>query len=216
MRGETLLESMLDIVKATTEVYRKRLMDISWLIRLLNETIARQANREDNCKGRFWEGRFSSQALLDEKALAACMAYVDLNPVRAKVAKTPETSDFTSIKQRIKAALTGRQPKQLKPFVGNPRRNMPLGLPFVLTEYIELVELTGRCMREDKKGHISQNQPTLLTRLNISAQNWAILTQQFTRCFKGAVGDVDSLTDYCHHQHRKRRGNFANCEKLLA
>ncbi|WP_286268706.1 transposase [Thalassotalea hakodatensis] len=216
LRGEELLAPMIDIVRQTAEQYRKRLMDISWLMRLLNESIARQANREDNCKGRFWEGRFSSQALLDEKALAACMAYVDLNPIRANIAKTPETSDFTSIKLRIKAAIQGKQPEKLPPFVGNPSKGSPAGLPFCLTDYLELVELTGRCIREDKKGYIAQHQPKLLTRLNISAGNWVTLSQQFSRCFRGAVGDVDSLTKYCQHQHRKRRSNLANCEKLLA
>jgi hypothetical protein len=80
---------------------RKRLSDISWWMRCTTEHIARRANREDECTGHFWEGRYKCQLLLDEASLLACAAYVDLNPVRAALAETPETSPFTGIRDRI-------------------------------------------------------------------------------------------------------------------
>lgn len=216
MRGETLAEHLQQSLKETVEEYRHRLTDISWFMRLLNENIARQANQEDNCTGRFWEGRFKSQALLDEAALAACMAYVDLNPVRANIATTPETSAYTSVKQRVAQAKTAKQPEHLLPFVGNPKKHMPKGLPFELLDYLSLIEITGRCIRDDKRGYIDNAQPALLARLNIAPDNWLTLTQEFRRLFHGAVGHSEALSEYCEHQGLKRRQNLGCCEKLLA
>ncbi|MBH0059503.1 transposase, partial [Pseudoalteromonas sp. SWXJZ94C] len=148
IQGEKLSKAELVFFNQTVNQYRERLSSISWFMRLLNEDIARRANKEDNCTGRFWEGRFTSQALLDEAALAACMAYVDLNPIRAKMANTPEESDHTSVQERLTHAKDGKQPKKLLRFAGMPRQIMPKGLPFELKSYLELVELTGRCIRE--------------------------------------------------------------------
>ncbi|VAW69749.1 Transposase and inactivated derivatives, partial [hydrothermal vent metagenome] len=150
---------------------------------------------EDDCTG-----RFSSQALLDEAALAACMVYVDLNPVRAGMAETPETSDHTSIKKRILHVLNIEQsdyqklqPEGLYPFVGNPRTDMPDGLPFELSEYIELVDLTGGQLREGNKGstllcscnrdisaslHVKDaTELPILQRLGIENDHWKELTR---------------------------------------
>ncbi|MDY0072197.1 MAG: transposase [Thauera sp.] len=108
-RGEdaSLDEAIVQRIAELAEVYRARLMDISWFMRVLNESVARQANAEDGVTGRFWEGRFKSQALLDEQAILTAMAYVDLNPIRAAMAETPEESAHTSVAERIRALRGG-------------------------------------------------------------------------------------------------------------
>jgi len=96
------IRALADCTERIAEL-RKRLCSLSWFMGRLNEFIARAANKEDSLKGRFWESRFKCLNLLDDAAIAACMVYVDLNPIRAALAATPEESDFTSIQERIRA-----------------------------------------------------------------------------------------------------------------
>ncbi len=150
----------------------------------------------------YWEGRYKSQTLLDEAAIIACMAYVDLNPTRAKINKTPEVSEFTSIKQRIdyindKAVDnytdSGEQPAFLMPFIDSEYHNQPSGLNFNLDDYLQLVDITGRSIRQNKRGHIESTLPNILNRLNINPDRWAILATQFEQQFKRAAGSPISM-----------------------
>jgi REP element-mobilizing transposase RayT len=119
-QGKEMDQATLNAIDVWTETYRARLCDLSWFMRVLNETIARQANAEDAVTGRFWEGRFKSQALLDEQAVLTAMAYVDLNPIRAAMAETPEESDHTSIAERL-AELEPHEPGEtVRGSVGRP------------------------------------------------------------------------------------------------
>ena len=221
-RGDTLLKAEQVVLDGIIEVWRQRLQDISWFMRLINEGIARQANKEDQCTGRFWEGRFKSQALLDEQALFACMAYVDLNPLRAKMAKTPEHSHHTSVKKRITRARTAHQinhPQQqekcLMNFAGNPRQVMPEGLPCRLSDYLELVDWTGRIVRNDKPGAMDKNLPPLLTRLNITPDHWLTLSTQFEGRFGRVIGTLQHLKQACITLRYRRTPGMANCKLLF-
>ena len=197
LANDSLGKAELQRVEEFAEEYRSRLLDISWFMRCLNEHLAREANKEDGCKGRFWEGRYKSQALLDEAALLTCMAYVDLNPIRAKMAKTPETSDYTSIKERAGQArgdAARKQPDQLKPLRAQGQ-NPEVAIPFTLSSYLELVDWTGRIVRQDKRGSIPANTPPILERLNIDPDEW-LKTMRWNNRFRKAVGKLAALKAY--------------------
>lgn len=205
----------LAMVESSADIYKKRLIDISWFMRSLNEPIARQANREDNCTGHFWEGRFKSQALLDEGAILSCMAYVDLNPVRAGIAATPEQSNFTSIQLRIKSAIKGEQPPALMAFTGNEHQQKQTGISFSLKDYLTLVDETGRLFRNDKRGAINTKVANILARLHISDESWLKLTSNFEGIFTGAVGTAAHLCEFSEHVGLQRTHGIANAQACL-
>ena len=220
-----IAEAEWNVIEELLETWRTRLYEIQWFMRGINETIARMANEEDSCKGRFWEGRYKSQALLDETALLSCMAYVDLNPVRSCKADDLVESDFTSIQSRLyhhakyKSVKTSAEKKlksrvayqqdlekelalndlpkaPLMPFSGSSKTDIHKALPFTKVDYFELVDTTGRYIREDKRGFIAQDIPPILTRFNINPEKWINHVKNFERRYGRAIGIRDKLLSY--------------------
>ena len=178
---------------------RERLQNLGWFMKCLKEPLSRLANKQDKTRGTFFEGRFKSVAVLDEAALLTICVYIDLNPVAAKVAKTPETSDYTSIKQRVDhvefqgktaaleaasdGSVAGSQasdgleeslwlcPIEDRRELDSPREGMIPG--FSLGSYLKLVDYTGRLFREGKAS-ISAELAGVFERLGYDAQSWQI------------------------------------------
>ncbi|MCF6257220.1 MAG: transposase, partial [Gammaproteobacteria bacterium] len=209
-KGEQLGKAEQKLVTELVQEWRSRLTDLGWFMRCLNESLARQANTEDNCTGRFWEGRYKSQALLDEQALLTCMSYVDLNPIRAGISPTPEASDYTSIQARIRthqASASERDqdpsqapqtPVRLVDFIGDERNNQPEGIAFSFPDYLELVDWTGRTIRDDKTGAISDSLPPILARLGIEQPAWLDMINHYEQRFFRAVGTMEKLKQFAN------------------
>ena len=204
--ADTDLKALMADAKVLAEL-RARLSSVSWFMRCTSEVIARMANAEDECTGRFWEGRFKATVLPDESAIAACMVYVDLNPVRAGLAATPERSDFTSAQERIADLKSADEvstpdakdvriehgqkagwlaPVELEPRRKKVREKSPSrrasnrGCVFMsLSEYLQLLDWTGRQLKPGKRGTVPKHAPPILERLNLSAELWLQVVRQF-------------------------------------
>jgi REP element-mobilizing transposase RayT len=173
---------------------RERLASLSWFMKCLNEHVSRIANQEDQAHGHFWEARFKSQVLLDERALLAAMAYVDLNPIRAGIACNLMGSRNTSIRRRCKAVrgnpeLAGAL---VRPIWGVAATTMP---PVTVGEYIELVDDTGRQVRKDKRGAIPAGEPKALKKLGLSPDHWTRQVKGVGSGFWRVVGAAEAIEE---------------------
>ena len=223
--GQTLPADPVETERRANDVawvakHRARLSSVSWFMKVMKERIARRANREDGCTGSFWQGRFTSVALLDQTAVIACMAYVDLNPIRAKQALTPEASLLTSVFDRIDARQAGRiaggvsrramkttsdtsmDAASLDPQAGlwiapiercTPASDTARAFapcPISLDTYLELVDQTGRIVRTGKRGAIPSHLAPILARLEIDAEQWIDAMMNGGRFLGTAIGSV--------------------------
>jgi putative transposase len=176
---------------------RERFQCISWFMKCLKEPLARLANREDGVRGAFFQSRYKSVAILDEEALLAVGVYIDLNPVAAGIAETPEASEYTSIKARVQHVEAQNQTARLEAATGggvagsraasgleealwlcpiedrrqldSTREGMFDGLS--IGSYVLLVDHTGRLFREGKAA-ISAKLAGIFERLGSRAENW--------------------------------------------
>jgi REP element-mobilizing transposase RayT len=185
-------------MERVVELWRGRLSDISWYMRCLNEYLARRANVEDGCTGRFWEGRYKCQALLDEAALVTAMAYVDLNPVRACAASDLVDSEKTSVRQRLtEIASGGRQETAtsppVMPFLGALGDDSRPGIPFNLQDYLDLVDWSGRVERGDKRGAIAAEYPRLLDVLGVEPKEWLPSVRELQARFELVIGSPERI-----------------------
>ena len=208
-------EQIHNLVLCTDRIteLRKRLCSLSWFMKHLNEFIARSANKEDGVKGRFWESRFKCQALLDDAAIAACMVYVDLNPIRAGLAAAPECSDFTGIQERIRSWQQETSTKI--PLSQNPSTTpnnesfhdtwlCPIAsvgdhrgiLPMTVEEYFELVDASGRMIRPDKRGFIDNDLAPILLRIGANPEAWSDTISNFGKKFSLVAGLISNLRNF--------------------
>ncbi len=206
--------------QALIKTWRDRLGSVSWYMRSINEALARWANREDRCTGRFWEGRFRSQALLDSDALLKCMVYVDLNPVRAGIAATLKDSMHTSIRARVLGRCQNLAPLR----VGTNTRETIL--PVGRAEYLHLVETTGQHLQHGKKGSIDSSSPTSVQQVTREWQTWLSDIANLARRYSRAIGTTSSLHAYKQFLGQKRlrglrhstaaEGKLDHCQYFIA
>jgi REP element-mobilizing transposase RayT len=220
LAGEVMSKAEWSALSELIEKWRLRLYEISWFMRCINEHLAQRANAEDQCKGRFWEGRFKSQALLDEGALLTCMSYVDLNPIRAGLAETPEDSDFTSIQEGIEVYAKQdnrdkvkqspkQQPTKLYPFKGVREKDPDKSIDFEFKDYLRLVDWTGRAIREDKKGAIPTDLAPILERIGLNPDAWLKSASHYNKNYFSVLGAIDRVKAFAQVQkkswHRGQR-----------
>jgi REP element-mobilizing transposase RayT len=229
---------LLQVDKLAAE-YRTRLCDLFWFMRNLNEYISRRANAEDNVKGHFWESRYKCQALLDEKAILAAMAYTDLNPVRAAMTEEIEQSDHTSAQQRVHelkdigtqkhrsatqqqsssegskiTASTKPAPQApLLPF--DPVEASKASIPFAFKDYLELLETTGRAVHPKKRGYIPDKIPPILSRLGISLEAFIKHSDHFMERFGNHVGEPATMRELAAKRNARYLRGLAKARELF-
>ena len=170
---------------------RQRLGSLSWYMRYLKEPIARRANREDECRGHFWEGRFCTQALLDDPAVLGAMVYVDLNPIRAGIADTAQHSPHTSVRARAQRLHKDKNPEPIiEPLASSIRSQLCI---VSTAQYLELVEWTARTLHPARHGASAGDAPPIIGRLGLRPRQWCLQVPATESQYWRAIGQLEAL-----------------------
>jgi hypothetical protein len=149
------------------------------------------------------------------------MSYVDLNPIRAGLGKTPEQSDFTSIQERIEAyakqqkrrktkQTAQEQPSKLHPFKRQKEKNHAKHIDFELNDYLRLVDWTGRAIRENKKGAIPNDLAPILERIGLNPDAWLESVSHYSKNYYSVLGAIDRIKAFAQVQKKRwHRGQRA-------
>jgi hypothetical protein len=202
---------------------RQRLGNLSWFMRALNEPIARKANKEDNCTGRFWEGRFKCQALLDQKAILACMAYVDLNPYRALGKIDLETAMHTSLRKRL-SHQNDRPQNSERDIQSSIRLDAVAGpssqilLSVREDEYLDVVFWTALKAYNLRQTNVPKSSsveiPNWLNSQDTSSLAWIIQVKGTERLFYRAIGSLLNMTNKAKQLKQQWLKGIGTCRML--
>lgn len=80
-----------------TKALYEKLTDLSAFMKELNERVARYVNHKNQTSGHVWGDRFKSVLIEDGRGLLTCMAYVELNCVRAGLCAKPSEYRWCSL-----------------------------------------------------------------------------------------------------------------------
>ena len=94
---------------ALRERYFRRMWDLSEFMKTLKQRFTRWFNRHHGRKGTLWEDRFKSVLVEDGHAARTMAAYIDLNPVRAKMVDDPKDYRWCSYAEAVAGMERSRE-----------------------------------------------------------------------------------------------------------
>ncbi|MCY2967939.1 MAG: hypothetical protein NT069_30640 [Planctomycetota bacterium] len=202
---------------------RARLSSLSWFVSQITEPLARNANREDEIRGRFWEGRFHCLPILDGPALAAAVAHVELSPILSGEATTLAGCKATSVSPRS-AALKSGSPTWLSSLTGNGKsrkaaKSAPapyFGIPISEADFFAVLEWTSKQVMKSERGRFPETLAESFAELSVAPDHWLTLVKDFQKIFRRAAGKPESLEQQLKQRGRRHMHGIVLARELFS